>query len=78
MAAPHIAGMAALLLQSNPNYTVDQLETILLEGVEDLGKTGKDNVFGEGRANVKTSLDGQRPGGVDKLNNVKDKMKSLY
>ena len=39
MAAPHIAGMAALLLQSNPNYTVEQLETILLEGVEDLGKT---------------------------------------
>ena len=48
MATPHIAGMAALLLQSNPNYTVEQLETILLEGVEDLGKNGKDNMFCEG------------------------------
>lgn len=78
MAAPHIAGMAAILLQSNPNYTVEQLETILLQGVEDLGAQGRDNVFGEGRANLKTSLDSQRGGGLNKLKKSRSKMQELY
>ena len=78
MATPHIAGMAAILLQDNSNLTVQQLETILIEGVKDLGAQGKDNAFGEGRANVKTSLDGQRPGGINELKNIRTKMKNLY
>jgi len=55
-AAPHIAGITALLKSANPNATRQEIEAALLDGAVDLGAPGIDNVFGAGRANALNSL----------------------
>ncbi|PKN01893.1 MAG: hypothetical protein CVU77_02870 [Elusimicrobia bacterium HGW-Elusimicrobia-1] len=51
MAAPHVAGAAALVLASNPNLSVEQLRAVLLGGVEQKASlSGK--VSTGGRLNV--------------------------
>ena len=55
-AAPHIAGITALLKSANPSATRDQIENALLNGAVDLGTPGTDNTFGTGRANAEDSL----------------------
>ncbi len=52
MAAPHVAGIAALLLEANPNLGVDQLEQILLQTAEPLSTTIPNNVSGYGLVNA--------------------------
>lgn len=67
-AAPHIAGIAALLLQcdsglkagepgDNPAADRANLRNVLLNNAVDLGATGPDNVYGWGRADAKASAD---------------------
>ena len=51
-AAPHVAGVAALLVHCDPNITRIKLHKRLLEGAIDLGAPGQDNVFGNGRVNA--------------------------
>lgn len=51
-AAPHIAGIAALLLQCAPSLTRLTLRDRLISSSADLGDFGPDNVFGYGRPNV--------------------------
>ena len=48
-AAPHAAGIAALLLDCNSNLTRTELHSALLDSAIDLGPTGPDNDFGAGR-----------------------------
>jgi minor extracellular protease Epr len=48
MAAPHVAGMLALLKQMHPNEKNTQLRADLMNEVIDLGKKGKDDWFGYG------------------------------
>ncbi|MFT5734509.1 MAG: subtilisin family serine protease [Planctomycetota bacterium] len=52
MAAPHVAGVAALLLSLDGNLTPAQLTTILTSTATDLGAPGKDNLFGHGLVNA--------------------------
>ncbi len=52
MAAPHVAGVAALVLSRNPSLTVDQVEQILTASADDLGEPGWDPYFGYGRVNA--------------------------
>jgi len=52
MAAPHVSGVAALLLEANPTLTVDQLEQILLQTTEPLSTTIPNNVSGYGLINA--------------------------
>ena len=40
MASPHIAGAALLVMQANPDLTVDQVKSILYQTAEDLGDAG--------------------------------------
>ncbi len=47
-AAPHVAGAAALLLETNPNTTADGLAQLLTAAAQDKGVTGKDNLWGAG------------------------------
>lgn len=66
-AAPHIAGIAALLLSCNPTLLTGllgsvpaatartTLQTALLNGATDLGPPGVDNTYGHGRANTTAS-----------------------
>jgi hypothetical protein len=71
-AAPHIAGIAALLLQCKPslkagepgdNPSADRtaLRTGLLNNAVDLGSPGTDNVFGAGRADAQASANAVCP-----------------
>jgi subtilisin family serine protease len=52
MAAPHVAGAAALLLERNPSWTPEVLKAALMESAKDLG--GQTDIWsqGSGRINV--------------------------
>ncbi|MGE0085990.1 MAG: S8 family serine peptidase [Desulfococcaceae bacterium] len=47
-AAPHTAGVCALVKQAYPDYTPAQIKAYLEKNALDLGQPGKDNVFGSG------------------------------
>ncbi len=49
MAAPHAAGLVALLLSANPNLNVDEVEDFMKYTAADLGPAGPDNAYGWGR-----------------------------
>jgi subtilisin family serine protease len=51
-AAPHLAGIAALLLDFKPRKSPAEIRRALARGADDLGKSGLDNKFGAGRANA--------------------------
>ncbi len=48
IAAPHAAGVAALMLQANPLLTVEELETILIGTAWPLGNPHPNNAYGWG------------------------------
>ena len=52
IAAPHVAGALALLLEAFPGLPADRQEAALLGGAVDLGATGADNNYGSGRLDV--------------------------
>jgi uncharacterized repeat protein (TIGR01451 family) len=52
MATPHVAGVAALLLQANPNLTPDELESMLKETAQPLGGQVPNNDTGWGLVNA--------------------------
>ncbi len=52
MAAPHVAGVVALMLSRDPNLTWDQVKTILQTQVTDLGDPGWDSLYGYGLADA--------------------------
>ncbi|MEJ2540292.1 MAG: S8 family serine peptidase, partial [Gemmatimonadota bacterium] len=55
MASPHVAGLAALLVEDygrNPG----QIKAAILQGADDLGQRGTDKFYGKGRINVANSL----------------------
>ncbi|MBF0544163.1 MAG: S8 family serine peptidase [Candidatus Riflebacteria bacterium] len=49
MACPHAAGLVALMLQANPKITITEIRKIAEDTSVDLGKKGKDNLYGAGR-----------------------------
>jgi serine protease len=50
MAAPHVAGVAALMKSANPALSPDIFDSLLVNGnlTEDLGSPGRDNSYGYG------------------------------
>lgn len=48
-AAPHGAGAAALVWSAHPGWTAEQVRSWLESAAVDLGPSGKDNVYGQGR-----------------------------
>lgn len=62
LAAPHVSGGLALLLEAYPSLSVSEQETALLSGVVDLGPAGPDNDFGEGRLDLLASYQSLNPG----------------
>jgi subtilisin family serine protease len=48
MATPHVAGVAALIIEDNPTMTAQQVRAKLQASAEDLGTSGRDNYFGYG------------------------------
>jgi hypothetical protein len=56
MATPHVAGAAALVLAQHPAYTVSQLRSAILQGVDPLLVLGGKTTTG-GRLNLRKALD---------------------
>jgi subtilisin family serine protease len=52
MAAPHVAGTVALMLDANTNLTIEDVFEVLKISVEDLGDIGQDIRFGWGVINT--------------------------
>lgn len=61
MAAPHISGVAALVLSLYPELTNDQVEEVIELAADDLGENNWDSYFGYGRINALSPLDGDLP-----------------
>jgi hypothetical protein len=56
MAAPHVSGVAALILSQEPGLTVAELRARLTDYAVDYGPAGRDNSFGAGIVNARNSL----------------------
>jgi subtilisin family serine protease len=61
MAAAHVSGAVALILQNYPELSPFQIKYLLESSSADLGEAGRDDKFGEGRIDVFEA--------IDKLNN---------
>ncbi len=57
MAAPHVAGLAALVLDLNPSLTPADVKLAIENGAVDLGTAGFDTSFGHGRIDVMNTLE---------------------
>lgn len=64
-AAPHVAGIVALMLEARPSLTPQQAKEALQRSAFDLGPGGIDNIFGGGRANALEAVRMVRQGGGD-------------
>ncbi|MBN5246993.1 S8 family peptidase, partial [Serratia ureilytica] len=58
MAAPHVTGAAAVLMQRFPYMTAEQISTVLKTTATDLGAPGIDARFGWGKINLRDAMDG--------------------
>ena len=56
IAAPIVAGLAALIASANPNLTGDEIQTILKQSADELGAPGWDTSYGWGRVNAARAL----------------------
>ena len=56
MAAPHVAGLAALILSADPTLTPDEVRQIIRDGAIDMGPVDFDLGYGYGRIDVIASL----------------------
>jgi subtilisin family serine protease len=61
MAAPHVAGTAALVLAVNPALSNAEVEAILEQTAKDLGPGGYDTTFGWGLVNAKAAVLAAQP-----------------
>jgi thermitase len=56
MAAPHVAGLTALIMSEYPTATRDDVESRLQSAAVDLGSAGRDNEYGFGRIDAYNAL----------------------
>lgn len=56
MAAPVVAGVAALILANEPHLTNDEVVKRLFSTAKDIGSYGKDSTYGNGLVNAKNAL----------------------
>jgi serine protease len=56
MAAPHVSGVAALILSVQPSLAPSVVRSVLRTTADDLGSPGKDNYYGYGRINAYKAL----------------------
>jgi subtilisin family serine protease len=56
MASPHVAGVAALLMASNPSYTAEAVRNKMNGTALDLGEPGKDKLYGYGLVDASSAL----------------------
>ncbi len=70
MAAPHVAGVAALLFAANPALTAADVRDILQSTARDLGNPGRDDLYGYGLVDAAAAVQEarRRAGGAAMLN----------
>lgn len=56
MAAPHVAGLAALILSQKPNLKGNEVTKIIESSSKDLGEPGWDRIYGHGRIDALAAL----------------------
>ncbi|MCM3731184.1 S8 family serine peptidase [Fictibacillus nanhaiensis] len=56
MAAPKVAGIAAVIKAEHPEYSPAQVQAVLRKTAEDFGKRGQDPLYGAGEANIYNAL----------------------
>jgi serine protease len=56
MAAPHVSGVAALILAANPGLSAANLRARLVNYAVDVGAAGRDDYYGAGIVNARNSL----------------------
>lgn len=56
MAAPHVAGLAALLRSKHPDWTPQQISDVIVQTADDKGAKGRDDFYGAGRINAARAL----------------------
>ncbi|KUK70749.1 MAG: Uncharacterized protein XE11_1068 [Methanomicrobiales archaeon 53_19] len=61
MAAPHVSGIAALLLQANNTLTPGNIEQLLKDSSVDLGPEGPDYDYGYGRVSAWAAMEAVTP-----------------
>ena len=59
MAAPHVAGLAALIASQSPGTSPANIERIIRGSARDLGAAGKDDFFGHGLIQPRAALFGK-------------------
>jgi len=63
MAAPHIAGLIALVLEVKPELTITQIRDLLCDSTLDLGVEGYDHTFGNGLPDSRKIIEKVFPSG---------------
>ena len=59
MAAPHVAGVAAIIVgESGGSMSPAHVEAALRASADDLGKSGNDDFYGAGRVNAANAVGG--------------------
>ena len=66
--APHVAAIAALLVERNPTLTSEALRAFLTNTAVDLGQPGFDFTFGFGQADASAGVQAVPPVGAIALN----------
>jgi len=61
VAAAHVSGLAALLIERNPGLTPDAVRAILVRTAKDLGAPGRDDEYGAGLVNAYEAVLTQAP-----------------
>ncbi len=62
MAAPHLSGLAALILSRYPQFSNAQVKSAIGFSADDLGISGRDDIYGYGRINAVNALQNSAPG----------------
>jgi hypothetical protein len=57
MACPHVSALASLVRAANPQLSNVEVMDLLRRTARDVGKKGKDNVFGYGEIDISTALE---------------------
>ena len=61
MAAPHVSGLAGLILAQDPSLSVEQVRQVLRHSGDDIGAVGYDTDLGYGRINALSALSEPTP-----------------
>jgi subtilisin family serine protease len=56
MAAPHVAGLAALILADHPEFTVREVRNVIRASADDVGDPGNDRASGYGRIDAAAAV----------------------